>query len=203
MKNLAILILLILSVKMTKAQTEEFVYPGLIRTQGTLCAGSMLQQKVTHFYFHGALEGYLNKLISFTGENYIHLGNTSPDFAYPVSHSLFFGSNIHYVKDRLDIYIGIQPGVCYAHLKNLNLIQIPETTFDSWSLNPLISGTVGCNFFVSKLFDFFVNARVIHGNYLSQIKFTDNQVSSMGHGFQVPLDEIRISAGLGWHFGKI
>jgi hypothetical protein len=64
---------------------------------------------------------------------------------------------------------------------------IPEYTEPHWGFAPLISGVIGCNYYVGSIFNFFVKARFVGGHFKGDVP-----------EFQ-QLNEIKLTAGLGWN----
>lgn len=163
----------------TFAQDKPIVRKGLIRAQLTISPATMLDYSESPFYFHGTLEGYLNKKTSLVGESYFHLGNISGETTlFDFNHSTFFGGSYHIAQDNSSLYIGLQPGVSIARIRTQE-----GQERGTLGVSPLFSTVVGFNFFVHRFFHFFVQSRLVLGQHL--------------HNEAVSLNELRISAGLG------
>ncbi|PHR43949.1 MAG: hypothetical protein COA32_15555 [Fluviicola sp.] len=163
----------------TQAQDKPIVRKGLIRAQLTISSATMLDYSESPFYFHGSLEGYLNKKTSLVGESYFYLGNISGESTvFDFNHSTFFGGSYHIAQDNGSLYIGLQPGVSFARIKT----QSGQERGDL-GISPLFSTVVGYNFFVHRFFHFFVQSRLVLGQHL--------------HNEAISLNELRVSAGLG------
>ena len=161
------------------AQDKPIVRKGLIRAQLTISPATMLDHSESPFYFHGTLEGYLNKKTSLVGESYFYLGNISGESTvFDFNHSTFFGGSYHIAQDNGSLYIGLQPGVSFARIKTR-----PNQERGNLGVSPLFSTVVGYNFFVHRFFHFFVQSRLVLGQHL--------------HNKAVSMNELRVSAGLG------
>lgn len=181
----ALLIVLCSGTTALKAQQKDFVRAGLIRDQLTFAPSYMFAEEQGYFYLHGSLEGYLSKWLSVAGEGYMSLGSFGDDEAeLKHNHSLFFGTNMHYVHGGNDLYFGIQPGVSFT---KLNTVTIDEGSLsDKTSVAPVLSAVAGYNYYVHKFFHFFLQTRIMTGQHLQ--------------GESVDLTEFRLSAGLGYNF---
>ncbi|MEX1192307.1 MAG: hypothetical protein WED10_14975 [Brumimicrobium sp.] len=182
MEKINIIILALASVLLQNtilAQDKPVVRKGLIRAQLTISPATMLDNSDSPFYFHGTLEGYLNKKTSLVGESYFHLGNISGEAGqFDFNHSTFFGGSYHIPQEKSSIYIGVQPGVSFARIRTRE-----GEEQGSIGISPLFSTVVGYNFFVHRFFHFFVQSRLVMGQHL--------------YNEAVSLNEIRVSAGLG------
>ena len=168
------------------AQQADIIRPGLLRAQMTISPSYMFADKHSYFYLHGNLEGFLNKKISFVGEAYYYLGDqTANNSKYDYNHSIFFGFSRHFTKKNNDLYVGLQPGVSLTKL-NANENNLTST---SVGVNPLFSTVVGYNFFVNKVFHFFIQTRFLTGEHNYDIHQT--------------LSEFRFSAGLGFNLNML
>jgi len=177
--SITILVIICSVLQVAFAQDKPFVRKGLIRVQLTISPATMLDYSESPFYFHGALEGYLNKKTSLVGESYFHLGNVSGETTlFDFNHSTFFGGSYHIAQENSSFYIGLQPGISFARIKT----KAGESRRD-FGINPLFSSVVGYSFFVNRFFHFFVQSRLVLGQHL--------------HNKAVSLNELRFSAGLG------
>lgn len=168
------------------AQENTVIKKGLLRAHSTLCTGKNLKHNISNFYLHGVFEGYLEKTVSVAGEAYYYLGElNAANELFEFNHSLFFGASKHFVKNKNDFYIGLQPGVSITKM-NSNYITFNKTDV---GVNPLFSGVVGYNLYVSNFFHFFIQSRIIVGNH--------------NYDKQINLTEIRCSAGLGLNLNSI
>lgn len=185
-KNSIFLFFLILCIGKIHSQDAPIIRKGLLRAQGTICPSYMLSDKQSYFYLHGNIEGYVSEKISFAGEVYYSLGNTSGNTTiFDYNHSLFFGSSYHFTKKNSDLYIGLQPGISFTKLNENGLsIDVMHT-----GVNPLFSSLIGYNFYVNKFFHFFLQSRLVIGQH----NFDRHE----------DLSEIRFSAGLGFNINTI
>ncbi len=173
------------SVYVLNSQTE-IVRQGLVKGMATISPGKMFGYNESYFYLHGNLEGYLSKKVSVSGDGYMFLGeqSKSPE-GFKYINNLFFGLYYHVVKGNGDIFFGGQPGVCIAQLRT----DSPKVPVAHTGTSPLFSAVAGCNYFVGKYFNFFVQARYIAGSH--------------NYDLHKDLSEIRISAGLGFNINTM
>lgn len=180
------LILFVLHSSASIAQEKIFAKKGLLSAQATLSPSKMLSEDESQFYLHCNFEGFVSDKISISGEGYYHLGNLSSDeSAFKFNHNLFFGASKHFTKNNHDMYIGLQPGVSITKL-NADVIAFENT---KTGVNPVFSTVAGYNFYVNKIFHFFIQTRYIAGE----------------HNYDVHknLSEFRFSAGLGFNLNSI
>lgn len=179
-------LVLISTISVSRAQDASIIRPGLIRTQLTISPSYMFSDKQSYFYLHGNLEGYLEKNISLAGEGYFSLGNTASDKSiFDYNHSMFFGINWHFTKKNNDLYVGIQPGLSFT---KLNTAENNLTNMTN-GINPLFSSVVGYNFYLNKIFHFFLQSRILVGQH--------------SYDISKDLTELRFSAGLGFNINAM
>lgn len=180
-----LMVLLALCTAGIQAQEKPVIRKGLISAQATISPAHMFGDGESYFYLHGGLEGYVSDEISLTGEGFYQLGSFAKTNAFDHNHSLFFGASKHFTKNSNDLYIGLQPGVSFTRLN----AAANGLTRSGLGVNPLVSPVVGYNFFVNKVFHFFVQARLVLGQ----------------HNYDVHqnISEFRFSAGLGFNLNTM
>lgn len=187
-KKISTFLVLFLSVMAgkTSAQDPTIIRKGLIRAQLTISPSYMFSDQRSYFYLHGNLEGYVSDRISLAGEGYYYLGDLSTGKS-PIdyNHSAFFGAAYHFTKKNNDLYIGLQPGLSITKLSDTTN-SVSQATLGA---NPLFSPVIGYNFYVNKVFHFFIQSRLVLGE----------------HNYDKPknLSEFRFSAGLGFNINTI
>jgi hypothetical protein len=178
-------LILFCSLSNSFAQENVIIKKGLLRTQSTLSPSYNFTSKNSYFYLHGAFEAYLESSVSIAGETYYYLGSLdSGNELFEFNHAVFFGASKHFVSKNNDLYVGIQPGVSITKIRN-----ILESDDHQIGANPLFSGVMGYNYFVSKYFHFFIEARLIAGQH--------------HYDMYQNLSEARISAGLGLNINSL
>jgi len=177
MVNKVLLLFLMLHFSLYSQDENAFVNKGTIKAMATLSPSKIFSKNISPFYLHGNLEFYLDKKISVSGDGYYFLGDLSNEKStFNFHHSLFFGTNFHFIKNNNDFYIGFQPGIDISEINS----------FSSKTLvNPLISVNVGYKLFVSRYFNFFILMKNTYGENILIIPFN--------------ISDIRFSAGLGFH----
>lgn len=177
---------------LVSAQDDEnanYTYKGLIRASSSFGTGFMTKNDLKNVYITGDLEYYLNNRISVRGETYAFLNSLdNPTSPLLQNHQLFSGASYHFRPDKsLDFYVGLQPGIAYSQTSMLQLEPTDPAKSDA-TLNPLVSGITGINYFATRIFHLFINARYVSGKHLS------NAPEPMS------LNEFRIQFGLGINF---
>jgi len=183
-KQIFVIVLVSLALNLS-SQNNEIIRPGLIRAMATLSPSKMLSDRGAYFYLHGNLEGYLSKNISVCGEGYYFLGSQNSNSNIDFMHNLFYGFSYHVIKNNHDLYFGIQSGMAFVKLK------ASETGLTSSSLgaDPVFSTIAGYNFYVNKVFHFFIQSRIIIGEH----NYDQNK----------NISEFRFSAGLGFNINAV
>ncbi len=119
------------------AQNNVFISKGLLRFQGTLSAGKMLQQNVKNVLLHGDMEYYTDQKISIRSDVYYFVNSPGNNRPLKQNHSLFVGSNFHlFSQGSFDAYAGIQPGVALSQSAAPNESSPVFSTYQS-TFNPL------------------------------------------------------------------
>jgi hypothetical protein len=158
-----------------------------LRAMATFSAGYMFGIQETVSSLSGDIEYYLNEKVSIQGEGSIFLSSFASQSRVNENSQLYGGINYHFTENKkADVFLGMQPGVSFFKLNNLN--QEPEINKNP-EVIPLISFSGGLNYYVGSIFHFFLHARYIQGQTIGnpQARFSIN--------------EIRFSAGLGFNLG--
>lgn len=159
---------------------------GNVRSQGNLAGGYLFSQKAFGAYLAGDLDVFIDDHVSITGAGWYGFKLTDNESGLLHNHAIFSGFNYHPMKKgRWDPFIGISPGVGITQVRFNDSEGISNTTT---GLAPLVSGEVGCNYYVGSVFNFFVKARGITGHFRGDAPSP------------VALNEIKLTAGLGWNF---
>ena len=162
--------------------SQDIVRTGLVRAQLTISPSYNFSDNTSYFYLHGNAEVYLEKNLSIAGEGFYFLGNlSSENSSFDFNHSLFFGASYHFLKNNNDFYIGILPGISITKLDN----QVTNLGTIKTGINPLLSPVLGYNFYVHKVFHFFIQSRLVIGEH--------------NYNLHKSLTEFRFSAGLGFN----
>lgn len=176
---------------------ERFIHRGLFRAMGTLSSGVMFKENVTNIYLHGNIEYYVSDNVSLRGDGFWYVNSLEdfPPFEY--NHSVLSGASYHFrTKSHFDPYLGLAPGVSIAKrmLVSNNIFcdpgPCPGYENIRQGIDPLISSTVGFNFYFQRWFHLFMEARYIYGRHL--VDFSP-----------LSLSELRFSFGLGWNINFI
>lgn len=176
------------------AQQDTLVRAGLLRAYSTLSPGFFMRSSYddSPYYLHGNLEYYLDRKISLVGESYFDLEaikkekwNSNALSFFPsyspieFSFSTFLGANFHKAGKKGDLFAGLQPGISLIKLNPL----WHSDGIARMGINPLISASLGYNYYFFPFFHFFIQSRYIFGRHLQ--------------GYILNLNELRFSAGLG------
>lgn len=175
---------------------DTYVYKNTLKASATLCPGFMLGQTQTNIYVHGHLEYFPEDRVSLRGEGFWFTGAQQKPALLKENSSFLFGGLYHFHKNRLDYFIGLQAGMGFTKPRdtyNSYEVYVAPTTvtvYDtvSYALKalPLISPVTGITFYPGKYVNFFLELRYVNGRYFGY------------EGRRLNMDEIRISAGLGF-----
>ena len=191
-KRLVMLALVLMGLAAQAQDNNTFVKKYLLRTQGNLSVGYMVKQKTVPAYIGGDFDYFIDERVSWYGEGSFFVTSTSDEVGYKIkhNHAILSGVNIHLTANkRFDPYIGINPGIMISQFGSTNIIIGPQYT--KVGVSPVFSAAVGINYYVGSIFNFFVRARYIQGQFFA---------NSME---RIPLSEFRFSAGLGWNWSFI
>jgi len=191
-KRLVMLALVLIGLAAQAQDNNTFVKKYLLRTQGNLSVGYMVKQKTVPAYIGGDFDYFIDERVSWYGEGSFFVTGTSDEVGYKIkhNHAILSGVNIHLTANkRFDPYIGINPGIMISQFGSTNIIIGPQYT--KVGVSPVFSAAVGINYYVGSIFNFFVRARYIQGQFFA---------NSME---RIPLSEFRFSAGLGWNWSFI
>jgi len=158
---------------------------GHIRSQGNLAGGYLFGQNDFTAYIAGDFDLFFSDDVSYTGEGWYNFKTHDKPTGLLENHALFGGFNYHPVKKgRWDPFIGLSPGMAIVKAGYNDTEGVIQETL---GVAPLISGTVGCNYYIGSIFHLFVKARGVGGRFRGDSpEFT-------------PLNEMKITAGLGWN----
>ena len=173
--------------------THSFAQPiveqrkGNIRVQGNLAGAYLFKQKAFTPYLTGDLDLFFDNHVSLAGSVWASLPLGSTKSGLRQNHAIFGGINYHFLgKGRWDPYIGFTPGLGLVQMEYEKEGVVQRTKL---SPIPLLSASVGCNYYIGSIFNFFVKAQGVSGQFFKLEQQT------------VRLDDIRFTAGLGWNFG--
>lgn len=194
--KIMLLVALVLATAVNAQNGDEFVKKHLLRTQGNISIGYMLKQKMAPAYVGGDFDFFLSEKVSWYGEGSFFVTNTTEEKSYHIkhNHAILTGFNIHFTdKKRFDPYIGINPGIMISQFgpvsnANITVYHPPFTGNTKVGISPVFSAAVGVNYYIGSIFNFFVRARYIQGQFFGT------------SAERIPLSEFRFSAGLGWNW---
>ncbi len=161
---------------------------GCIRTQGNIAGGYLFHQKQWMPYFAGDLDYYLENQVSAGGSFWCSLlFSKQQKPGVKLNTAVFGGMNYHFTKKgRFDPFIDLQPGF---GLVNVAYTQGDVLKQTGYTPVPLLSATVGCNYYVGSIFLFFAKVQGLTGQIFREMPRPAR------------LDELRISAGWAGTFG--
>ena len=157
----------------------------LLIVQATISPGYMFNEGLWNSYFHSTLEWCFDKRVSIRADGSYFFSSQGDYQPLKMNHSLLLGAFYHFPKKKGDFYFGIQPGAAcvqqYSYIYNDSSIVNPHL-----KVIPIMTAAIGANYFFWKYMNLFAAIKFVHGTYIPQ------------YGKSYPLDELRISAGVGW-----
>lgn len=170
------------------AQAQDNIHHGkhVIRSMATISPGLLLNEEEQPLYLHGNFDYYLSDRVSFRGVAFYFIDNLGESSKLQNNHQVMGGLAYHFNRQsNFDPYVGFEPGVAFVNTSDCKGENCETSPL---GVSPLLSGTLGANYYVGSYFHFFIEGRYVKGQY-----FPDHE----GH---FSLDELRLSAGLGWNF---
>lgn len=159
---------------------------GCVRAQGNLAGGYLFQQKQGAAYLTGDIDLFVDNRASVTGAIWGSFATTGKhQVGIRANHAVLFGMSYHFLKKgRFDPYIGFTPGIgmVQANYQNGDVI-----TTSKFGFTPLLSASLGCNYYIGWIFNFFVKVQGVSGQLLTDVPKP------------VRVDELKVTAGLGWN----
>lgn len=177
---------------------------GLLRTQLTITpawsvTGSSGDQSKsisggrTNVYLHGTAEYYFTERVSLRGDLFYFINKNKVPGGMIHNHSFELGSSYHLLKGKMiDPFIGLGAGLNLAQINPMDFTKAPSTVWLNYAVpahvDPVWGPRAGLNFFGQRIFHFFIEAHYYVGMYRPAI------------GPTLSLNELRVSAGLGWNW---
>lgn len=159
---------------------------GCIRTQGNFSGGYLFGQKAASAYLNGDVDVFVDDRVGVTGSAFYSFAlNRNNQTGLKANHAVFFGINYHFLKpQRFDPFIGFTPGMGLVQAAYKDGDVLKRTPY---AAVPLLSATIGVNYYVGSIFNFFAKVQGVTGHV----------VSTMPSAMR--LDELKFMAGLGWN----
>jgi hypothetical protein len=159
---------------------------GAFRSQGNLGGGYLIKQKNMSAYVNGEMELFLEDRYAFTGAVCFSVVTLKKNqTGIKSNHAVFAGADYHFLKPgRFDPFIGLTPGAGLVQAVYRNGDELKTTPF---TLVPLLSLQIGCNYYVGSFLNFFVKVQGVTGQIFSNMPTPQR------------LDEIKFMGGLGFN----
>lgn len=188
-KIILIILLIQLLPNLLRAQKHDSTasISRVLMLQATICPGRMFYNGgMWNSYFNSTLEWCFDNRVSIRANGFYFFSTQGAYRPLKMNHSLMLGAFYHYPKGKFDYYFGVEPGAAlvqqYPYTFNDSTISNP-----SIKISPLISVSTGINYFFWKYMNIFAAIKFVHGTYIPP------------YGNSIPLEELRISAGIGFH----
>jgi hypothetical protein len=154
--------------------------------QATISPGYMFSKGLWNSYFHSTLEWCFDKRVSIRADGFYFFSSQGDYQPFKINHNLLLGAFYHFPKKKGDFYFGVQPGAAcvqqYSYIYNDSTITNPKL-----QVAPIMTAAIGASYFFWKYMNLFAAVKFVHGTYIPQ------------YGKPISLNELRISAGVGWH----
>ncbi len=185
-KIITTITLLIMVLTQVNAQRVWETRKGIVRSQGNLGGGYMIKQKTVSAYCNGEMELFFDDRFAYTGAVcFSFLTLKKNQTGVKANHAVFAGANYHFLKpQRFDPYIGLTPGAGLVQARYKEGEELKNTPY---TVVPLLSVQVGCNFYVASFMHFFLKVQGVTGQMFSTLSTPQR------------LDEIKFMGGLGWN----
>lgn len=176
---------------------------GLLRLQATITpawsiggssgnSSAAISGGRTNIYAHGTAEYYWTDHFSTRGDIFYFINKNKIDGGLKHNHSIQVGASYHFNKKMtIDPFIGATAGISLEQIYPVNMYRGDSV---AWlypapaHLDPVWAPRVGVNFFGQHIFHFFIEAEYVMGMYRPPV------------GPTLSLNELRVSAGLGFNF---
>jgi len=183
---IALLVGVVISSNQSSAQPIGLQRKGNIRTQGNIAGAYLFQQKTFIPYLTGDMDLFFDDRVALSGSIWMSLPIGKIKSGLKQNHAVFGGVNYHPIKKgKWDPYIGLTPGIGLVQAEETNGELVTRTRL---SPVPLISAAVGCNYYIGSIFNFYVKAQGVSGQFFK----LEHQA--------IRLDDLRLTAGLGFNF---
>ncbi len=184
--RLLLLLLSALTFSNVSAQKIWEQRKGCVRAQGNLAPGYLFSQKTASAYVTGDMDLFFDNRVSFTGSAWGSFALNHKNLTgIKANHAVFGGLNYHFLKaGRFDPYVGFTPGLGIVQVAYKDGEEIKRTPY---APVPLVSASLGCNYYIGWIFHVFVKVQGVSGQVFSTLPAP------------VRLDELKITAGLGWN----
>ncbi len=176
---------------------------GLLRLQATITPAWSVSGKSgdqsasvssgrTNIYIHGTAEYYWRDHFSTRADLFYFVNKNNVDGGLKHNHSVQVGASYHFNKKMtIDPFIGVTTGLSVEQIYPVTMSRGDGVTWlypAPAHIDPIWAPRVGVNFFGQHIFHFFVEAEYLMGSYRPPV------------GPTLSLNEIRVSAGLGFNF---
>ena len=182
---------LLLLFNFTNAQKKEKiriwdVRKGCLRFQGNLAPGYLFWQKDVTAYVNGDVDYFIDDRTAVFGSLWASFNMGNDPKGLFANHALFSGVNYHFLKpQRIDPYVGFTPGLGLVRAGYLDTTGRYQKT--NFTPIPLISASIGFNYYLGFIFNFFVKAQFTAGQIFSTLPVEKR------------VDELKITIGLGYN----
>ncbi|HWY37629.1 MAG TPA: hypothetical protein VNY73_03655 [Bacteroidia bacterium] len=198
-----IVLLVLFSMSLHAQDSTRFRYHSLLKASATITPGYLLNRQQTNIYINGFLEYFPENKVSLRGESFVMVGAQQAPALLNQNSCLLFGAAYHFHKNRFDYFIGLETGAALTKPNDTEQtvpssltdpamplgtnITVTYTTSYAYKILPVIAPVTGITFHASNYFNFFLNVHYIKARYFGY-----------QYGKTLLLDELRISAGLGF-----
>lgn len=181
-----LIVFLFLLVEDASSQKIWEARKGCVRTQGNIAGGYLFAQRQASAYANGDIDLFVEDRVALTGSAWYSFAlNRNSETGLKANHAVFGGINYHFLKPcRWDPYIGLSSGMGVVQAAYREGDEVKRTPY---SVVPLVSASVGCNYYVSSIFHFFVKVQGVTGQMFSTLPSPQR------------LDELKVMGGLGFN----
>ena len=175
------LLILALVISSTTIGQDKYTKDGTIQGSAGFSYG-MMRDDVRNVYLQGFIQYFPEENVSLRGDGYYFFNSISDLQPLEQNHQIYAGGAYHFNSKVIDPYLGFQPGIAMSQRSDSVLVA-GDLVASNVTVNPLTSFVAGINYFGSKYFSIFAEARFTRGIHMS-------------NGWPKYLDELRFSFGL-------
>ena len=147
---------------------------------------NLINTKTGHSYIGGNLEFFLHDKYSVRGDVYSLIGETNAvGYSTVGTVQMGIGLTRNFTNKRCSPFVGVYAGGSRMILNSLTPTFAPDLTRPRIQFVPMVGLHAGIQYFVSKNFHFFVEARYVHQLNPFSTKLMDEISYTGGLGFQI------------------
>lgn len=160
---------------------------GCVISQGDLAPGYLFSSKRVTAYVDGDVALFFDNRFAMEGAIWASFATASQGLTgVRKNEAVFWGAEYHFLKpSRWDPFVSLTPGAGLVQVAYYNTEGVLKYT--PYTVVPLGSLSVGCNYYVGSIFHFFLKLQGVVGQVSSTLPYTQR------------LDELKFTGGLAYN----